>query len=102
MKTEANSINNLSKRIFWGVDPNTINWESHSNFIFERVMRYGTLEDWKIIKKVYGLSRVNKIAMEARNLDDFSLSFLSSVFAIPKEKFRCYTLKQSSQSFWNY
>lgn len=96
------STRDLSPHLFWDVAIEEIEIEKHSVFIFERVMRYGKLNDWLMLKKIYGLSNIKKMALEARDLDDFSIAFLSLIFNIKKENFRCYRQKQSQPSFWNY
>ena len=65
-------------------------------------MRFGSENDWFLLKKVYGMERLKKIALEVRDLDDFSLSYLSLIFDVKKEMFRCYKHKQSQPNFWNY
>lgn len=96
------SINTLSKEIFWDTPVAHIDKVQHAGFVLERVMMFGTLEDWKILKHLYSKKEIQKIAVSLRNLDDFSISFLSLVLGIEKNEFRCYTLKQSQPSFWNY
>lgn len=95
-------ISDLSARLFWDTDINNISWHEHQAFIVGRVMEYGRLKDWKIIRSVYGLSKIKAVALNLRNLDDFSLAFLSAILQVNKEQFKCYRLKQSQQDFWNY
>ncbi len=102
MENTKYSISDLSELSFWDVEVQSLDWNKHEAFILERIMSYGSLKDWGIIKKVYGLKRLKNIALNLRNLDDFSISFLSTIFQVEKSKFRCYKLKQSNQNFWNY
>ncbi len=107
MKTATKQYNNeevlnFSKLIFWDVHPNELDFAKNGEFIVERVMRYGDLNDWRILKRVYGKKKIGDIALQIRNLDDFSLSFLSTVLKIPEKRFRCYTDTQSPRSFWQY
>ena len=95
-------INKLSKRAFWDVEMESINWDDHRAFILERIMQYGTMDDWKIIRKVLDLKDLKHAATQANDLDDFSLSFLSLFLKIPREQFRCYIKKQSKTPFWTY
>lgn len=91
---------NLSKVIFWDTQYDTINWENKARFVIERVVMYGTAEDWQRIKAFYGITRIKNEMLQSRDLDAKSLSFLSCVFNTPKEKFRCYTEKQSQPQHW--
>ena len=84
----------FSPVIFWDVDYHKIDWLKSSRFVITRVVRYGTVEDWIKLKKFYSLELIKKEMMEERDLDSRSLSFLSCILEVPKEKFRCYTAKQ--------
>ena len=92
----------FSTHIFWDVAVNEIDLENHALFVFERVMRYGQIKDWILLKKIYGLSKIKRLAIEVRDLDDFSIAYLSLILNVKKESFRCYKKKQSLPSFWNY
>lgn len=102
MKNKTANIHLFSPHIFWDVSIQDIEIEQHGVFILERVMRYGKLKDWLLLKKTYSMALIEKYALSARDLDDFSIAFLSLILNVKKEKFRCYKLKQSQPSFWNY
>ncbi len=76
------------------------------------VFKYGITDDpigidgmskrWNIIKSFYGLERIKIEMLQERYFDKKTLSFLSCIFDMPKEKFRCYTGQQSSPPHWNF
>jgi len=92
----------LSKVIFWDTTFETIDFDIHRNYVIEKVLVYGKLSDWKAIQAYYGNDVIKEIGMQARNLDAKTLSFLSAIYDIPKEQFRCYTTLQSTQTHWDY
>lgn len=92
----------LSQVIFWDTDYDNIDWDAKSRFVMERVIMYGTIADWRAIQARYGMDRIRDEMLQSRDLDPKSLSFLSCIFNIPKEKFRCYTLIQSTPQLWSY
>ncbi|WP_162417591.1 DUF6922 domain-containing protein [Cyclobacterium roseum] len=96
------SISSLSKHLFWETPVDSLDWWENREFIVERVMGYGQIGDWEIIKQIYSKEELKEIVMGIRVLDDFSIAFLSLVLDLPKERFRCYTEKQSQRSFWHY
>ncbi|WP_114752507.1 DUF6922 domain-containing protein [Pleomorphovibrio marinus] len=105
MKADSNSkqdIYSLSSHLFWDTPIEDIDWYQHRAFIVERVMGYGSIEDWEIIKKAYSKEEMREIVIGIRVLDDFSIAFLSLVLDLPKEEFRCYTERQYQPSFWHY
>ena len=96
------TINDLSTHLFWDVDVMAMDFEKSKEQIIYKVLEFGVMKDWLIIKKVYGLETVRKVSLQFRSLDVVTLSFLSHLFQIEKSNFRCYKLKQSSQNCWNY
>ncbi len=98
----SHEVRHLSGRIFWDTPIENIHWFDHRGFIIERVMRYGRFEDWELIKKWYGRDTMRAAVVQLRDLDDFSIAFLSLVLSVKKEDFRCYIERQSQPSFWHY
>lgn len=101
MKTNY-SINDLSKHLFWDVDSSMLSFENSKEQIIYKVVEFGLIKDWNIIKEVYSLETIKAVSLEFRNLDVVTLSFLSTLFNINKSEFRCYKLKQSNLNYWNY
>ena len=64
--------------------------EKHSQYIIKRVLEYGMLQDWNIVKQYYGLGRIVELA------------YLSAISQTPKEQFRCYTYQRSNPQHWNF
>ena len=99
---KAPSLGQLSPHLFWDVDKTKLEWQKDDLFIIGRVLEYGLLPDWEMIKSVYGLGQISKKVVHLRSLDDVTLSFLCLIFNLEPQAFRCYRLKQSSPNFWNY
>lgn len=99
---EEYKISDLSPHLFWDVDKSKLDFEKSSTFLVERVLEYGLMKDWKLIKKIYGLEKIKEITLQSRSLDDVTLSFLCTIFDLEKEAFRCYKLRQSNPHYWNY
>jgi hypothetical protein len=94
--------NSFSAHLFWDVDLSAINPEQHAKYIISSVLKYGLFEDWIIIKKYYGLNKIIKAAVNIRDLDKKTATFLSLIADVPKEKFLCYSTKQSTPKHWNF
>lgn len=95
-------INKLSPHLFWDTDINLLDFTTSKEFIIQRVLEYGLMEDWKIIKQVYGLEKIKEVALQLRFLDDISVSFLATLFNIDKQQFRCYKNKQLNPNYWSF
>ncbi|PJA08705.1 MAG: hypothetical protein COX70_03030 [Flavobacteriales bacterium CG_4_10_14_0_2_um_filter_32_8] len=96
------AISNLSAHLFWDVDVSALDFEKSKSQIIYKVVEFGNINDWNIIKTVYGLETIKNISLQFRSLDVVTLSFLSHLFQLKKSNFRCYKLKQSNQNYWNY
>ncbi|MFN6038125.1 MAG: DUF6922 domain-containing protein [Bacteroidota bacterium] len=95
-------IHELSPHIFWDVSPDLIDHKKNVVFIIQRVLKYGLLKDWLIIKSEIGLQELSEYVVLIPDLDDISLHFLSNLLGIKKSEFKCYIKRQSSQNFWSY
>ena len=100
--SNAEIITSFSKNLFWDVDPGSIDLEINSRYVIQRVIEYGRYSDWKLILSYYGIPVIADIATSLRSLDPKAVSFISAITNIPKEQFRCYTFRQSSQRHWNF
>ncbi|GHV23855.1 hypothetical protein FACS189428_7720 [Clostridia bacterium] len=62
-------ISLFSKYLFWDTDPAGLDMEKHKKYIVERVLDYGSWEDWLLIRNYYGLDRLKEIALGLRSLE---------------------------------
>jgi hypothetical protein len=92
----------FSPNLFWDVDITALDFDKNKRYIIQRVLEYGTLSDWMIIKNFYGIDTISKEMQKVRTLDNISLSFICTIANLKKEDFRCYTLKQSQPQHWNF
>ena len=95
-------LSQLNKALFWDIDFNNLNGEKHARFIIERVVQKGDISDWKLIKAYLGLERIKSKVVKVRHFNDKTLNFLSVILNMPKEEFRYYNTKVSTQKHWNY
>ena len=91
----------FSTNLFWDVDVATVDLARHRKYVVARVLEHGTLADWHLLCRCFTLASIIDIARTLRSLDVKALSFLCVVGHVPRESFRCYTLKPSPQSPWN-
>lgn len=95
-------LDNLSDRLFWDVDPNSLDWEKDIALIITRVLERGTIEEWRTIEQKYGLDKIVNVAKEIRSMDQLAINFLAQLSGTPLTEFRCYNSKQLSQQHWVY
>ncbi len=93
---------NLNKALLGDIDYSKIDFEKHARFVIGRVLMRGNLQDWREIKRYYGIELIKKEVVKIRYLDKKTLNFCHIIFNIKKEKFRCYNTEPSIQKLWNY
>lgn len=92
----------FSPNLFWDADPQQLDFDANRRYVIERVLNRGTLSDLKEAFAYYGRNVIADVAVTLRSLEPRALSFASCVLSVPREKFRCYTSKQSSRAPWIY
>jgi hypothetical protein len=95
-------ITSFSPHIFWDVDVQSVDLEKNGVFVLQRVLQYGILKDWLLLKSIMGAENIKALAVQLPTLDDVSISFLSNLYKIDKSEFKCYKNKQSNQIYWSY
>ena len=95
------TIEDFSQHLFWDVDLSLFDWEEHKAHLIHKVLEYGKMKDWNLIKEIYGLETIKEVALNVRSLDAVTLSFVSNLFEIDKTEFRCYKHRQLVPNYWN-
>ncbi|MCO6462382.1 MAG: hypothetical protein J5I59_13345 [Saprospiraceae bacterium] len=98
--TNQELIKQFSPNLFWDCDPADLDFDRHKEQIILRVLGYGVMSDWRLVRKIYSLDTIRETCVKARYIDDVSLSFLCLLLDLKKSDFRCYTMKQSNPSYW--
>ena len=87
-------IKSLSQRLFWDVDPETIDDHAHCLYVIQRVLERGSLEDIMATVSHYSMSVMIAEAQQIRSLDPVTLSFAACLGNVKEETFRCYSSMQ--------
>lgn len=92
----------ISKKAFWDVNFQDLDFEKSSLYIMEKVFNYGTWSDQVEIMRYYGLPRIRKEIINSSYLGKTVLSFLCIILHLNKNDFACYRRMQSNPLPWNY
>ncbi len=68
------TINDFTKHLFWDVDLNGFDFEKHKSHLIHKVLEYGFIKDWKLLKELYGLESIKQVSLNIRSLDAVTLS----------------------------
>lgn len=94
-------IDSMSSHLFWDVDIRTLDLDKHKTYIVQRVLEYGLMKDWELLKSTLGLHEIVDTCKRLRSLDPKALAFISLISKTPIEEFRCYTTRQLNTTLWN-
>ena len=92
----------ISKKAFWDVAFEDLDFEKSSVYVMEKVFNYGTWEDQVEIMRYYGLPRIRKDIVKASFLGKTVLSFLCAILHLNKTDFACYKRKQLNPLPWSF
>ncbi|MBO6126316.1 MAG: hypothetical protein J6P55_10760 [Bacteroidaceae bacterium] len=95
------TINQFTENLFWDTDVTTLDLNKFPAYIIQRVLEYGEMQDWRLINKIYGISKIVEVCKGLRTLDPVCLSFICAISHTKKEDYRCYRTKQSDPTLWN-
>ena len=95
------TINDFSPHLFWDVDLSGFDFEKHKVHLINKVLEFGLIGDWILLKQTYGLETIKEVSLNLRSLDVVTLSYLSALFNIDKTEFRCYKHRQLYPTYWN-
>ena len=87
--------------LFWDVDLSDFGFQKHKVHLIQKVLKYGLIKDWNLLKQIYGLKTIKEVSLNLRSLDAVTLSYLATIFNIDKKEFRCYKHKQLFANYWN-
>ena len=102
MKRQLNICKDLKPEYFWDVSIDAIDVSASKRLIIERVFSYGNLEEIKKIIDFYGEEIIINTLTGLNYLDRKTLNFVSKLFNIPPNSFKCSKRKQSHCQHWNY
>jgi hypothetical protein len=91
----------LKPYYFWDVDISALDIENNQRLIIERIMSFGSIREIKTLIELYGRAVVIDTCLRIPYFDPKTLNFISKLFSIPKEKFRCYPDSPSTIRHWN-
>jgi len=91
----------LPKRLFWEFDYETLDWQRSYRTIIERVIEWGSEEEWANMLHFYGRESVIKALKEdIPYLTDKAVETTCAYFQLSKTELNCYTKKQSQEEHW--
>jgi hypothetical protein len=98
---KADLVGSLSSHLFWDVDIALLEEEKSKRLIIERVFALGNSQEIMLVVKYYGKPTILNVLKKLNYIDLKTLNFISKLFNVPVNKFKCYTRKQSIPQHWD-
>ncbi len=92
----------ISRKAFWDISFETLDFEKSSMFVMQKVFNYGGWDDQMVIIRYYGTDRIKNEIIHASYLRQPVLSFLCTILDLQKTDFACYKKMQSNPLPWKY
>ena len=102
MIEQLNILKDLSPQYFWDVNVNNLDLIRSKRFIIERVFVMGTSKEILLVINYYGNRVVVGVLKSLNYIDPKTLNFVSKLFYISLESFKCYSRKQLNPQHWSY
>ena len=90
MDDNKNIVKAINPSYFWDVDVQKLDAIRSKRLIIERVFSLGELNEVLLLIDFYGEQEVIDTLCRVNFLDRKTLNFVSKLFNVPKEQFRCY------------
>lgn len=81
-KIDKNSFP-FSQNLFWDTSIEKIDIQKHKNYIVERVLSRGLLQDFYFLLQLYSLEEIKSAIRKSKTLDKKTINFCSHYFKIP-------------------
>ena len=96
---DNNILSKLSKSLFWDYNINMLDPNTDRNLILERIFTRGTENDEKEVFNYYGKNVIKDTVLNIKYFDKKTLNYLSVIFGVSKEQFKCYKRSLSENPF---
>jgi hypothetical protein len=92
-------LRNLSHYLFWDYNADMLDPNVDIKLILERVFTRGTENDEKEVFDYYGKETIKNTVLDINYLDKKTLNYLSIIFDIARERFKCCKKSLSENPF---
>jgi hypothetical protein len=92
----------LSKRIFWDVNFENLDYDAKANFVIERVFERGDVEDIRMCRRFYGDEKIEAVLTTAKWIRPQTIYLATALFNNKPTDYRCYREAQLNPTLWLY
>lgn len=92
----------FSKRIFWDVNFDKLDFDLKAVFIIERVFERGDVPDIRECRRYYGDDTIKQALTNAKWLSLQTIYLASAILDNELTEYRCYNTAQLNPELWKY
>ncbi|HRN41510.1 MAG: hypothetical protein KF732_04530 [Flavobacteriales bacterium] len=92
----------FNSRLFWDVDLNQIDVNQYHDFIIVRIFERGDVEDIRQCRRFYNNSKIKSALLNTKHFLQNRLHLAAAIIDEPIEKFKCFTIQQSTPQHFPY
>ncbi|MDP2385524.1 MAG: hypothetical protein Q8M29_04075 [Bacteroidota bacterium] len=92
----------FNKAIFWDIDFENLDLDKYANWVIERVMDRGDVEDIRQCRRYYGDEKVKSALLNAKHISLNRIYLAAAIIDQPITNFKCYLQKQSNPGLSPY
>jgi len=92
----------FSRRIFWDVNFDTLDYDGKAGFIIERVFERGDVPDIRACRRYYGDDKIREVLTNAKWLSLKTIYLAAAVLDNEITDYRCYNTAQLNPEHRNY
>ncbi len=94
----SSQTDKFNESLFWDTDMNPEDYHLYPRQVIERVMSRGNLEDWNLLKSIFGIEKIKETIKDLRYMHPKLLQANATLFNIPIQEFRAY--KTIRKAWW--
>lgn len=94
-------VSQMSNILFWDIDKEEADMDKYPAHFIQRVLEYGTMEDWRLLRSYYGLPKIVEECKRLRTLDPVCLSYICAISHTDPIEYRCFHTRQLPPTPWN-
>jgi hypothetical protein len=93
---------NISKKAFWDIDFDKIDYDKNRVFVINKIFNYGTFEDQVAIIRFYGVETIKNEIVKVPYFRKPVFAFVCGFLGLDKSQFVAYQRRQSQPNYWNF
>lgn len=79
----------ISKRAFWDIDFEAIDWDSNQEFLIERIFARGSIDDIRSAISYYGEDKVKNIITQSESIPESVYYLSKAIFNLNSDQYKC-------------